>query len=112
MKHVTELRYDPINNPKLDGRVVECPTCNGLFADSQVVESPATVSQDHDHMLVVPCRFFCSHCNHIVTWLARADLATGKRTRTIVSRPGLIKNQGNIDQFLRRFPHAAEADAA
>jgi hypothetical protein len=107
-----KLRYEPIAEPALDGRIVECPTCQRVYADSQVVEDRPVVSRDHKNQAVMPCKFHCGHCNHLVTWLAGVDLLTGRRNRNVISGPGLIRDQRAIASFLQKHPKACETAPA
>ncbi len=100
------LRYEPVCEPRA-GRHVDCPNCNGITFESQIVESPAVASADHDNRVVIPCRIVCHHCNILISWLAGVDLQ-GNRTCEVVSGPGIIRGRKMIAKFLQKHPGSCE----
>jgi hypothetical protein len=61
---------------------------------------------DEHGCLVQLRRFYCDHCHAIVSWLEEIDSDLACLTGQIVSGPGVIRGQREIDRFLKQFPRA------
>lgn len=86
------------------GRGCSCPVCDKRYAEAAIV-TDALQWDDREGCWVKRRRAFCDHCEGVIHWVEQVT-PMGALTGVVVRGPGLVRQRGHVERFLRDHPAA------